>query len=70
MPGGIPAAWAASVFCTLFVAWAIVLFFMPAPTAEDPAAAVRETWVLLAETVATLAVGLAFLPRVRNHSAL
>jgi amino acid transporter len=66
MPGGMPAAWAASVFCTLFVAWAIVLFFMPAPTAEDPAAAVRETWVLLAETVATLAVGLAFLPRVRS----
>jgi glutamate:GABA antiporter len=66
MPGGMAAAWAASVFCTLFVAWAIVLFFMPAPTAEDHAAAVRETWVLLAETVATLAVGLAFLPRVRS----
>jgi amino acid transporter len=66
MPGGAAAAWAASIICTLFVAWAIVLFFMPAPTAEDRAAALRETWVLVGETVATLAVGLAFLPRVRS----
>ena len=59
MPGGKPAAWGAAVFCTLFIAGGILLFFRPAPTAEDPAAAVRETWVLLAETLATLAVGLA-----------
>jgi glutamate:GABA antiporter len=67
MPGGKPAAWGAAVFCTLFIAGGILLFFRPAPTAEDPAAAVRETWVLLAETLATLAVGLAFLPRVRSR---
>ncbi len=64
MPGGMPAAWGAAVVCTVFIAGAILLFFRPAPTAEDPAAAIRETWVLLAETLATLAVGLAFLPRV------
>jgi len=63
MPGGFPAAWAASVFCTAFVAMAILLFFRPAPTAEDPAAALRETWLLLGETLLTLVVGLAFMPR-------
>jgi len=66
MPGGFPAAWLASVFCTALVAMAILLFFRPAPTAEDPAAALRETWLLLGETLLTLAVGLAFLPRVRG----
>jgi len=66
MPGGTGAAWAAAIICTAFVAGAILLFFRPAPTAEDPAAAIRETWVLLAETLATLAVGLAFLPRARR----
>ena len=66
MPGGSPAAWAAAILCTGFIAGAILLFFSPAPTAENPAAAIRETWLLLAETLATLAVGLAFLPRVRR----
>ena len=66
MPGGPGAAWAAAVFCTLFVAGAILLFFRPSPTAEDPAAALRETWLLLGQTVFTLVVGLAFLPRVRK----
>jgi hypothetical protein len=68
MPGGTRAAWAAAIICTGFVAGAILLFFRPAPTAEDAAAAIRETWVLLAETLATLAVGLAFLPRVGRRA--
>jgi len=68
MPGGTLVIGAASAFCTAFIAGAIVLFFSPAPTAEDPAAAVRESWVLLGETLATLAVGLAFLPRVRPRA--
>jgi amino acid transporter len=64
MPGGMPAAWAAGIVTTAFVAGAILLFFRPAPTAEDPAAAMRETWVLLAESLATLAVGLVFVWRM------
>ena len=36
-----------------------LLFFRPSPTAADPASAVRESWVLLAETLATAVVGLA-----------
>lgn len=64
MPGGIPAAWAAAVVCTAFIAFAILLFFRPAPTAENPSAAMYETWLLVAETLLTLAVGLTFLPRI------
>ncbi|OFV85679.1 MAG: hypothetical protein A2V74_05900 [Acidobacteria bacterium RBG_16_70_10] len=67
MPGGMPAAWAASLLCTAFIAFAILLFFRTAPTAEDPAAAVRDFWLLLGETLATLAVGLAFLPRIKRR---
>jgi glutamate:GABA antiporter len=66
MPGGLPAAWGAAVVCTAAVAFAILLFFRPSPTAEDPRAALNETWLLLAETLLTLALGLAFLPRVRK----
>jgi amino acid transporter len=67
MPGGRVAAWAATVGCTGFVAFAILLFFRPPPTAENPAAALNETWLLLAETLVTLAVGVAFLFRVRRR---
>jgi hypothetical protein len=49
------------------VAFAILLFFRPPPTAENPAAALIETWLLLAETLVTLAVGVAFLFRVRRR---
>ena len=66
MPGGLPAAWAAAIVCTMFIAGAILLFFRPAPTAEDPAAAMRETWLLVAETIVTLAVGLLLMPRRRR----
>jgi amino acid transporter len=63
MPGGRAGAWLAAVLCFAFVAGATLLFFRPAPTAADPASAVRESWVLLAETLVTAAVGLALVPR-------
>jgi amino acid transporter len=58
MPGGPLAAWMAASFCWVFIAGACLLFFKPASTAEDPARAVRESWLLVGETLATLAVGL------------
>jgi len=60
MPGGAPAAWAASIACWVFVAGACVLFFKPASTAQDPA---FETWLLAGETGATLLAGLLLIPR-------
>jgi amino acid transporter len=62
MPGGLAAAAVAAGVCWVFVAAACLLFFKPAP-GSDPAAAVREVAVLAAETAATLAVGLALMPR-------
>ena len=67
MPGGPVVAWAATIVCTACVAGAILLFFRPPPTAENPSAALKETWLLLAETLLTLAVGVAFLPQVRRR---
>jgi amino acid transporter len=64
MPGGPWAAWGAAGFCWLFVAGSCLLFFRPAPTAADPDSALRESWLLVAETVATAAVGLLLMPRV------
>jgi len=64
MPGGVPAAWGAALVCTLCMAGATLLFFLPSPTAE-PAAALRETGLLVIETLLTLAVGLVFLARMR-----
>jgi glutamate:GABA antiporter len=66
MPGGRLGTSAAAVFCWLFVAAACLLFFRPAPTAADAASAVRESWLLLAETLVTAAVGLALMPRRRR----
>jgi glutamate:GABA antiporter len=63
MPGGAAAAWTAAAFCWAFIAGATLLFFMPAPTAEDHAGAVRESWLLVGETLATLVVGLLLMPR-------
>jgi amino acid transporter len=63
MPGGAPAAWAGAAFCWVFIAGATLLFFKPAPTAENPAGAVRESWLLVGETIATLAVGLLLMPK-------
>jgi len=63
MPGGLPNAWAATVICFAFIAGATLLFFVPSPSAEDPSAALQDTALLVAETVATLAVGILLLPR-------
>ena len=62
MPGGRLAAWGATLVCTAFIAGATLLFFEPSPSA-DPEAALHETGLLIAETLATLAVGLVLLPR-------
>ena len=63
MPGGPLVAWTSATFCWAFIAGATLLFFKPAPTAEDPAGAVRESWLLVGETLATLAVGLLLMPK-------
>jgi amino acid transporter len=68
MPGGRAGAWVSAGLCWAFVAGATLLFFRPAPTAADHASAVRESWMLLAETVATAAVGLALMPRVSRRA--
>jgi amino acid transporter len=63
MPGGPLAAWLAASFCWVFIAGACLLFFRPASTGEDPARAVSESWLLVGETLATLAVGLLLMPK-------
>jgi hypothetical protein len=65
MPGGYGAAVVVAVVCWLFIAFACALFFQPAPDVEH-ARAVRDSWLLGAETMATLAVGLLLLPRARR----
>src|SRR6266581_4572877 len=62
MPGGAFVASASALFCWVFIAASTLLFFVPAPTAENPAGAVRESWLLAGETIATLAVGLLLMP--------
>jgi amino acid transporter len=68
MPGGPAGAWLAAGFCWLFVAGSCLLFFRPAPHAEDPARAVRESWILLAETLVTTVVGLLLMPRAAKKA--
>jgi len=63
MPGGALVAWPAATFCWLFIAGSTLLFFKPAPTADDAAGAVRESWLLVGETLATLIVGLLLMPK-------
>jgi glutamate:GABA antiporter len=63
MPGGPFAAGLAATFCWLFIAGACLLFFRPASNTADPAGAVRESWLLVAETLATVAVGLLLMPK-------
>jgi amino acid transporter len=63
MPGGPMVAALAAVFCWTFIAGACLLFFRPASSVEDPAGAVRESWLLAAETLVTLAVGLLMMPK-------
>jgi amino acid transporter len=68
MPGGPAVAWLAAGSCWLFVAASCLLFFRPSPTAADPVSAVRESWILLAETIATTVVGLAVMPRLSRRA--
>ena len=63
MPGGTPVAALAAGVCWLFIAGACVLFFKPAPTAENP---LREAIVLGGETLVTLVAGLLLMPRRRS----
>jgi glutamate:GABA antiporter len=66
MGGGLPLAWIASVVCWLFIAMACALFFKPSPTAENPIFAVRESWILFAETLVTIVAGVLLRPRARR----
>ncbi len=68
MPGGPALVRSAAAVCWVFVAGACVLFFKPAP-GGDPAQAVRESWLLGLETLATVVVGIALLPRRRAEAA-
>jgi len=63
LPGGPAAAWAAAAVCWLFVATATVLFFKPSATSTAPDGGVGESVLLGVELLATLAVGLALMPR-------
>jgi amino acid transporter len=63
MPGGPIAAGLAAAFCWVFIAGACLLFFRPAASGDDPAGAVRESWLLVGETLATLAIGMLLMPK-------
>ena len=64
VPGRRAAVTLMAAVCWLFVFGGSVLFFKPAP-GGDHAQAVRESWLLGVETVATVLVGLVLLPRRR-----
>jgi amino acid transporter len=59
MPGGLPAAWAATSVCWIFIAGACLLFFKPAPNAQRP---MFEAGLLGAETLITFVVGWLLMP--------
>jgi glutamate:GABA antiporter len=65
-PGGLPAAWVATVTCFLFVFGTCLLFFKTSPSSEDP---VKEAWLLGAETILTFVVGWLLIPREKTASA-
>ncbi|HEY6551823.1 MAG TPA: APC family permease [Vicinamibacteria bacterium] len=60
LPGGMPAAWAVTVVCWLFVFLTCLLFFKPAPGSED---ATKEALLLAGETILTIVVGYLLIPR-------
>jgi len=64
LPLGMVGAWGATILTTAFIAGACLLFFKPAPGAQN---ASFESWLLGAETLVTLVVGLAVMPRPRRH---
>lgn len=65
MPGGMGVAWTATVLCWTFVAVACVLFFKPTSGAEASGTGWKESLLLLAEALATLGLGLWFVPWAR-----
>ena len=60
LPGGMPAAWALTVVCWLFVFLTCLLFFKPAPGSADPT---KEALLLAGETLLTIVVGFLLMPR-------
>ena len=60
LPFGEPGAWGAAIVCTLFIAGACLLFFKPEPGAEN---GTFQSWLLGAETLVTLLVGLWIMPK-------
>jgi amino acid transporter len=60
LPFGMPGAWVASIVCTVFIAGACALFFKPEPEAQN---GVFQSWLLGAETLITLGVGLWVMPK-------
>lgn len=62
VPGGPAVVALMAAVCWLFVAFGSVLFFKPAP-GGDHAQAVKESWLLGLETLLTVGVGIALLPR-------
>jgi amino acid transporter len=65
MPGGVPGAWIAALVCWGFIAFACALFFKPAPDVEA-GRALRDSWLLAGETLATIVVGVLLLPARRR----
>lgn len=66
VPGGMPGAWVATFFTTLFTAGAALLFFKPAPDSQAP---LFEGVLLGVETLITLAIGAILIRRRRSPAA-
>jgi amino acid transporter len=66
LPGGMAAAWTATVVCWLFVFLTSLLFFKPAPGAAEPT---QEALLLGGETLLTLVVGAVLVPRRAQASS-
>lgn len=64
LPGGRAGAWAATIVCWLFVFLTSLLFFKPAPGAQDPTG---EALLLGGETLLTIVVGLLLVPKERRE---
>jgi amino acid transporter len=60
LPGGAAGAWTATLVCWLFVFLTSLLFFKPAPGAQEPA---KEALLLAGETLITVLVGALLVPR-------
>jgi hypothetical protein len=58
-----PAAWAITVICWLFVFLTCLLFFKPAPGSADPT---KEAVLLGGETLLTIVAGFLLMPRPKR----